>query len=57
MTAFSQVNPFDYKVKDEEFTGLKLTCYHESSTKNANALVFFLPDFGISAKNFGHVFQ
>jgi len=51
------MNPFDYKVKDEEFKGLKLACFHESSNKNAKALVFFLPDFGLSAKNYGSMFQ
>lgn len=56
LTPFSKLNPFDYKVKDEEFKGLKLACYHESSTKNAKALFFFLPDHGYSAKNFGSLF-
>jgi hypothetical protein len=57
LTAFSQLNPFDYKVKCEEFTGLKLACFHETSTKNAKALLFFLPDHGVSAKSFGSSFQ
>ena len=57
MVKFSELNPFDYKVKDEEFEGVKLATFHESSNKNAKALAFFLPDFGVSAKNFGATCQ
>ena len=53
MVPFSELNPFDYKVKCEEFEGVKLATYHQSSNKNAKALCFFLHDFGVSAKNFG----
>ncbi len=56
MVAFGQMNPFDYKVKCDEFTGVKLACFHETSSKNAKALMFFLPDHGVSAKNFGSSF-
>ena len=57
LTAFTQINPFSYKVKDEAFKGLKLQVFHEASTKNAKILVFFLPDFGLTAKNFGSLFS
>jgi pimeloyl-ACP methyl ester carboxylesterase len=57
LTPFSQLNPFIYKVKDEAFKGFKLSVFHETSTKNAKALVFFLPDYAFTAKNFGSLFK
>jgi len=57
MVPFTESEPFEYKVKCEEFSGLKLAVYHEKSNKNAKALCFFLHDFGVSAKNFGSLFH
>ena len=56
MTPFSQVEPFQLKVNADEYKHFKLAVYHEASKKNAKALMFFLPDFGVSAKNFGSLF-
>ena len=56
-TSFPEVDPFDYKVADEEFEGLKLGSYCQSTNKNTKALIFFLPDFGVTAKSFGCFFE
>ena len=56
LASFAETNPFDYKVKCEEFTGVKLACFYETSSKNAKALLFFLPDHGLSGKSFGSSF-
>jgi alpha-beta hydrolase superfamily lysophospholipase len=54
---FDHYNPFEYKVKDEKYDGLRLGVYHTSSDKNPKALVLFLPDFGISSNVYGHFFS
>jgi len=57
MTPFSLEDPWEYKVKDEEYKGLKLGCYHQTSGKNARALIFFIPDFAVTARSFGNFFE
>ena len=57
MTRFKNENPFDYKVRDEEYKGFKLACFEEPTTKNPKALIFFLPDFGVTASSFGNFFE
>lgn len=56
MTPFSHENPFDYNAKDEEYKGFRLGCYHESSGRNPNAIIFFVPDFAVTARSFGSFF-
>jgi pimeloyl-ACP methyl ester carboxylesterase len=51
------MNPFDYKVKDDECEAFKLACYHNTSAKNPKAILYFLPDFGLSANNYGAFFK
>ena len=50
-------SPFELKVRDEVDKFFKLGCYHLSSLKNPKAIIFFVPDFAVSAKNFGVFFE
>ena len=57
MTAFTEEDPWDYKVSDHEYKGFKLGCYHATTAKSANALIFFIPDFAVTARSFGSFFE
>ena len=56
MAPFAETNPFEYVVKDDEYKGFKLGCYHEPSTKNPRAVIIFISDFGVTARSFGGFF-
>ena len=56
MTPFTVENPFEYNAKDEQYKGFRLGVYHEPSARNAKAVMFFVPDFGVTCRSFGSFF-
>ena len=57
MTPFLVEDPWEYNVRDEEYKEFKLGSYHHKSGKNAKALIFFIPDFAVTARSFGSFFE
>ena len=57
MTQFKEIEGFEYKVADDVVEGLRLGSYCISVEKNAKAIIFFLPDFGVTANSFGCFFE
>ena len=44
-------------MQDDEFEGLRLGSYCFPTKKNAKAIIFFFPDFGVTARSFGGFFE
>lgn len=57
MAPFPVEDPWEFKVRDNQYKGFKLGSFHMPSERNVRALLFFLPDFGVTARSFGSFFE